>query len=47
MNNRGPSSMAGQAAREMGVSISTVERTLAFARAWLFREIQKNRSPQK
>jgi RNA polymerase sigma factor (TIGR02999 family) len=32
-----------QAAQEMGVSISTVERTWAFARAWLFREIQKNR----
>lgn len=28
-----------QAARELGVSISTVERTWAFARAWLFREI--------
>jgi RNA polymerase sigma factor (TIGR02999 family) len=30
-----------QAAKELGVSISTVERTWAFARAWLFREIQK------
>jgi hypothetical protein len=30
----------GQAARELGVSVSTVERTWAFARAWLFREIQ-------
>ncbi len=30
-----------QAARELHVSISTVERTWAFARAWLFREIQK------
>jgi len=30
-----------QAARELDVSISTVERTWAFARAWLFREIQK------
>jgi RNA polymerase sigma factor (TIGR02999 family) len=34
-----------QAARELGVSISTVERTWAFARAWLFREIQKGRNP--
>jgi RNA polymerase sigma factor (TIGR02999 family) len=33
-----------QAASEMGVSISTIERTWAFARAWLFREIQKNRN---
>lgn len=32
-----------QAAKELGVSISTVERTWAFARAWLFREIQRNR----
>lgn len=30
-----------QAARELGVSITTVERTWAFARAWLFREIRK------
>jgi RNA polymerase sigma factor (TIGR02999 family) len=29
-----------QAAQELGVSISTVERTWAFARAWLFREMQ-------
>ena len=35
-----------QAAKELGVSISTVERTWAFARAWLFREIQKGRNPQ-
>jgi RNA polymerase sigma factor (TIGR02999 family) len=36
-----------QAARELGVSISTVERTWAFARAWLFREIQKGqKSPE-
>ncbi len=34
-----------QAAKELGVSISTVERTWAFARAWLFREIQKQRNP--
>jgi len=30
-----------QAARELGVSISTVERKWAYARAWLFREVQK------
>jgi len=30
-----------QAAKELDISISTVERTWAFARAWLFREIQK------
>jgi RNA polymerase sigma factor (TIGR02999 family) len=35
-----------QAAKELGVSISTVERTWAFARAWLFREIQESRNPQ-
>lgn len=34
-----------QAATELGVSISTVERTWAFARAWLFREIQKGQLP--
>ncbi len=33
-----------QAARELGVSVSTVERTWAFARAWLFREIQRERN---
>jgi RNA polymerase sigma factor (TIGR02999 family) len=33
-----------QAAKHLEVSISTVERTWAFARAWLFREIQKQRS---
>lgn len=30
-----------QAAKQLGISISTVERTWAFARAWLFREIQR------
>jgi RNA polymerase sigma factor (TIGR02999 family) len=35
-----------QAARELGVSLSTIERTWAFARAWLFREIQRTRSPE-
>ncbi len=33
-----------QAARELGVSLSTVERTWAFARAWLFRELEKGRN---
>ncbi len=33
-----------QAAEELGVSVSTVERTWAFARAWLFREIQSSRN---
>ncbi len=32
-----------QAARELGVSLSTAERLWGFARAWLFREIQKTR----
>lgn len=30
-----------QAARELGVSISTVERTWAYARAWLFKEMKR------
>jgi len=34
-----------QAATHLGISVSTVERTWAFARAWLFREIQKDREP--
>ena len=34
-----------EAAKELDVSISTVERTWAFARAWLFREIQKEKNP--
>src|ERR1035437_2784274 len=33
-----------QAAKELGVSISTVERKWAYARAWLFREIQKGQA---
>lgn len=33
-----------EAARELGLSVSTVERTWAFARAWLFREIQRTHS---
>ena len=34
-----------QAAKHLEISISTAERTWAFARAWLFREIQKSRNP--
>lgn len=33
-----------QAAKELGVSISTAERLWGFARAWLFREMQKVRN---
>ncbi len=33
-----------EAAKELGVSLSTVERNWAFARAWLFQEIQKERN---
>ena len=33
-----------QAAKELGISVATVERHWAFARAWLFREIQKSRN---
>jgi RNA polymerase sigma factor (TIGR02999 family) len=35
-----------QAAKELGISVATVERRWAFARAWLFREVQKSRNPQ-
>jgi RNA polymerase sigma factor (TIGR02999 family) len=34
-----------QAARELNVSVATIERTWSFARAWLFREMQKQRNP--
>ena len=34
-----------QAAKELGISVATVERRWAFARAWLFRDIQKSRNP--
>jgi RNA polymerase sigma factor (TIGR02999 family) len=34
-----------QAAHELGVSLSTVERLWSFARAWLFREVQKTQNP--
>jgi RNA polymerase sigma factor (TIGR02999 family) len=33
-----------QAARELGVSIGTVERQWTFARAWLFRKMQRSRN---
>ena len=33
-----------QAAKELGVCLATVERTLAWARAWLYREIQRSRN---
>ncbi len=32
-----------QAAHELGISLATVERDWAFARAWLRREIQRSR----
>jgi RNA polymerase sigma factor (TIGR02999 family) len=32
-----------QAAKELGISISTAERLWSFARAWLFREMEKAR----
>jgi len=32
-----------QAALELGMSLSTVERLWGFARAWLFHEIQRTR----
>ena len=35
-----------QAAKELGISVATVERRWAFARAWLFREIQNSRNAQ-
>ena len=34
-----------QAAKELEVSLSTAERLWAFARAWLFQEMQKARAP--
>ena len=36
-----------QAATELGVSLSSAERLWGFARAWLFREIQKARENTK
>lgn len=33
----------GEAARELGVSLATAERIWAFARAWLLREVRKDR----
>jgi RNA polymerase sigma factor (TIGR02999 family) len=34
-----------EAAKELGVSISTAERLWSFARAWLFREMDRGRTP--
>ncbi|MCK6501058.1 MAG: ECF-type sigma factor, partial [Nitrospira sp.] len=33
------------AAKELGVSQATAERLWAFARAWLFRELERQRNP--
>jgi len=33
-----------QAARELDISLSTAERLWGFARAWLFREMEKTRN---
>ena len=35
-----------EVARELGISISTAERIWAFARAWLLREVRKDRSAE-
>ncbi len=35
-----------QTAKELGISVATVERRWAFARAWLFREVQKSRNAE-
>ena len=35
-----------QAAKELGVSLATVERLWSFARAWLFREMKKEIDPK-
>lgn len=35
-----------EAARELGVSVSTAERVWVFARAWLLREVKKQYSPK-
>ena len=34
-----------QASKELGVSLSTVERTWHYARAWLYREVQRGGNP--
>lgn len=36
----------GEAAQELGVSVSTVERLWSFSRAWLHREMQKTLHPE-
>lgn len=34
-----------QAAKELGISLSTAERLWSFARAWLFKEIKRSEAP--
>jgi len=34
-----------QAGKELGISLATAERLWGFARAWLFRELQRNLNP--
>jgi len=34
-----------QAGKELGISVATAERLWSFARAWLFREVQKTLNP--
>ncbi len=34
-----------QAAKALGVSVATVQRTWAYARAWLLREVERSRTP--
>ncbi len=36
-----------QAAKELGVSVSTAERRWAYARAWLFRELRRGSPPNE
>ncbi len=36
-----------QAGKELGISLATAERLWGFARAWLFRELQRNRNPNQ
>ena len=36
-----------QAGKELGVSLATAERLWSFARAWLYREVQRNLEPQR
>jgi RNA polymerase sigma factor (TIGR02999 family) len=36
-----------QAGKELGISLATAERLWGFARAWLFRELQRNRNSNR